>query len=111
MVRLAIASNPRFKAVATRASGMVEGLSSLKSHFSGHNLVILMGQDLVDSLPQWRDHSQIIKRFQIYGYQREGELNALSSDTIREYVKAGKSLSSLTPNSVQSYIKTNHLYS
>ena|SRR3990167_1174668 len=111
MLRFALANQPKFKLVASRAATMVEGLAKLSKFYRDYQFVLLMGQDLVESLPSWKDHKKIINKYQIYGYRR-GRSNGqdISSDLIRQRVENYKGIGGLVPPAVARYIKENRLY-
>lgn len=111
MVRLGIGDNPQLKLVVSQSSSMVEGIEKLQLHYPQDQFVLLMGQDLVDSLPQWRDGPKLSAHYQIYGYRRQqGQHANISSELIRSKAAGNEALTELVPGAVADYISAKKLY-
>ncbi len=111
MLRLALEGSLKFKVVVSSAPTMVAGLENLKQHYKDADFVLLMGQDLVESLPAWQDHAKIIKKYHIFGYQRSKNVHDdVSSELVRSEIAVGEPIDNLVPAGVLSYIKSRHLY-
>jgi nicotinate-nucleotide adenylyltransferase len=105
---------------------IVSTLLTLRSQDPRHQYVLLMGQDLVDSLPKWPDFIEVMAAAEIYCYPRIGgkavgfthrsvkPLNIqpinISSGLIRERLAETKAINGMTPLPVIKYIKDNKLY-
>ncbi len=127
MADLAVRDHRRVHVWETQQSPphIVSSLLELRSQEPRHSYVLIMGQDLVDSLPQWADYKEIMATAEILCYPRGGTSASfkhskihvlptkpitISSGLIRERLAEGKQISQLTPLSVVRYIKENKLY-
>jgi nicotinate-nucleotide adenylyltransferase len=140
MVRLAISSNPYFKLSTIEAdrpgpSYSVDTLEELRRLDSRARFLFILGEDLLQELPQWRSPSRLIELCQLLVITRSGypppDLNSLedaipgisgciifleipqidiSSTQIRQRVARGLSIKYLVPESVEDYIHRIRLY-
>jgi nicotinate-nucleotide adenylyltransferase len=53
----------------------IDTLVRLEEKFPKHAFTILMGGDNLQSLPKWKNYSQILKNYPIYVYNRPGSEN------------------------------------
>ena len=111
MLRLALEGRGGFKMVVSRAPTMVAGLENLNQHYKDSEFVLLMGQDIVESLPSWRDHDKIINKYQVFSYNRLRNNQAdVSSENVRAKIAKLEAVDKFVPVGVLSYIKNHHLY-
>lgn len=128
MVELAIKPHPRIHVWETQQDRphIVSTLMALRSQDPRHQYLLLMGQDLIDSLPQWPDFIEIMATAQILAYPRNGgpavgfthrnikQLDIkpvnISSGLVRERMAKNQAINGLTPLPVIKYIKENKLY-
>jgi nicotinate-nucleotide adenylyltransferase len=119
-----IASNVEFK--LSRPSFTADTLIHLRKKYPQHNFSIIMGSDSFQALPQWKNFQSIIDNHRIFIYRRKGfEVNAkikadikildgdileLSSTSIRELIRTGKSIRYLVPDKAREEIEKNHYY-
>ncbi len=105
---------------------IITTLLTLRAQEPHHQFVLLMGQDLVDSLPHWPDFREIIATAEIYCYPRISDaassfqhrrihhLNTkhmnVSSGLIRDRLTRNLPIHPLLPHPVAQYIKQNKLY-
>ena len=86
---------------------------------------VIMGGDLADQLPRWKEWQTLLQRYPIYMYPREGvtstpypEITILegapelpfSSTDVRERLKRGESIDDMVPAAVAKYIAENGLW-
>lgn len=118
------ASNVEFK--LPRPSYTINTLTYLTEKYKEHQFVIIMGSDSFINLPNWKNSSIIINRYEIYIYQRHGfpvtnKINAviqiieapfleISSTHIRYLISSGKSIRYLVPDNVKDEIEAMHYY-
>lgn len=128
LVQLAIAGNTRLRALDVefrmpKPSYTVDTLDELRRQHPECHFVLLMGEDNVAGLPQWKQADRILAENNIYVYPRPGvgeglpaELHphvhvvpapvlGISATFIRECVRAGKSIRYLVPEAVEAKIK------
>ena len=134
MVRLAISDNPGFilsdiEFQLPLPSYTVQTLKKISRDEPETELIILMGQDSLDSIEKWKDYQFILENFAIYVYPRksgqrgktkkkqlkniqyfDAPLMDISATWIRENIKNNKSIKYLTPTVVIEYLKTHSLY-
>lgn len=75
-------------------------LETLKE-LQGHNLTLILGEDLTASFPYWEDYHEIIQLAQVYASPR---IDDISSGLIRDRLQAGESIADLVPRSVHDYL-------
>jgi nicotinate-nucleotide adenylyltransferase len=86
---------------------------------------VIMGGDLAEQLPRWKEWQTLLQRYPIYMYPREGvtstpypEITMLegapelpfSSTDVRERLKRGESIDDMVPAAVAKYIAENGLW-
>lgn len=87
---------------------------------------ILMGSDLINTLPQWREADKIMEGFDIYVYPRpnvemtfsterttflaDAPQHDYSSTEVREALQQGKNINKMVDSEVQDYIKEKKLW-
>jgi nicotinate-nucleotide adenylyltransferase len=86
---------------------------------------VIMGGDLAEQLPRWKEWQTLLQRYPIYMYPREGvtstpypEITMLegapelpfSSTDVRERLKRGESIDDMVPAAVVKYIAENGLW-
>ena len=86
---------------------------------------VVMGGDLAEQLPRWKEWQTLLQRYPIYMYPREGvtstpypEITMLegapelpfSSTDVRERLKKGESIDDMVPAAVAKYITDNGLW-
>jgi len=110
-----------------KPSYTIHTLTYLKEKFKQHQFSIIMGSDSYTNIKKWKNYELIILNYEIYIYERIGypienndnvQINLLeapiiqiSSSTIRENLKKGKSIRYLVPDSVNLQVKENKYYS
>ena len=129
MVRLAIEDNPYFKLDLTDVSrGGVsytyETIKLLKEQMPNDDLYFIIGADMVNDLPNWKNIDELVKLVTFVGVVRPGvEINTtfpilwvnapmleLSSTDIRKRVKHGKTIKYIVPDKVAEYIYDKGLF-
>ncbi|QDU62767.1 Nicotinate-nucleotide adenylyltransferase [Planctomycetes bacterium Pan216] len=143
LVQLAVAGNPNFEVsdIEMKRGGpsyTADTLEALTEDFPKHELVLILGADMVMNLPTWHRPEQIVRLARIAAARRpdttridfsslEGlfspdqldwtasnliEMPAIgiSSTEIRERCAAGRSIRYLVPAPVDSYIRAHELY-
>lgn len=111
-----------------KPSYTVNTLRHLKENYgSDMEFSILMGSDLINQLPRWRDAEEIIDGFDIYVYPRPGypmEFStprttfledapqcSFSSTEVREALERGESVEAMVGEDVARYIRSKALWS
>ena len=132
MVKLAIQGISYFqvKALEFERSGpsyTIETVRELNRTYPRYNFSFIIGGDMVDYLPQWKNIEELIDLIQFIGVQRPGYQQDespfstfvqkveipqmdISSTMIREKVQNVKSIRFLVPDRVRNYIEENSLY-
>ena len=98
----------------------------LAEKYPEHQFALIMGSDSFQNLDKWKNYEAIINNYSIYVYKREGYdirkafgivpliLNApiiqISASQIREYIRSGKSIRYLVPESVREEIESRKFY-
>lgn len=129
MLTLALADNPRF-AIETcelRRQGKSYSIDTMKYLQAQHpdtDYYFIIGGDMVEYLPKWKDIDELIKIVRFVGVNRPHfaatspypilfvdvpQLD-ISSTLIRDKIKAGQSLRYLVPEPVRYYIEEKGLY-
>lgn len=99
----------------------LQTLRHLKTHYPDTEIVLLIGSDLVDELPRWRDSEILQREFPIYVIPRIGctqgvsapcdvDSPLFSSSHVRALLAEGKDVSPLIPARVLGYIREYELY-
>ncbi len=139
MLRLAIEGNPAFEVSMLEVerpgpSYTAETLTELEGEEGGVELFLVVGEDSLADLPNWREPERILQLATIAVAAREGEARAagtaerglpglpervvwlkmplieISATAIRERVRQGLSIRYLVPDAVERYIQENGLY-
>lgn len=132
MVRLAVADNERLKAIdvefeLSKPSFTIHTLHHLKEVHPGRQFTLIMGSDNLAELHKWKGFEEIINKFELFVYHREGFDNQvlkardnvrvfdapvlnISATFIREVLGAAKSIRYLVPPVVEEYILNKRLY-
>ncbi len=132
MVNLAVEHN--YKLMASniefhlpQPSYTINTLTYLKEKHPEHEYVLIMGSDILPSLHKWKNVDQILENHSIYVYVRnhvnavppdlKGDIRLfnmpqldLSSTIIRQYIKEGRSVRYLVPESVFTYLQEMRFY-
>jgi nicotinate-nucleotide adenylyltransferase len=140
MVRLAIGDEPAYQLSTVEIdrngpSYMVETLKELKKQFPDRELVLIIGQDALVDLPNWKDAQRILNLALLAVAPREGrqlpkddswrampnigrrtewlemEPVAVSSTSIRARVHRGSPVRGMAPAAVEEYFRKHRLYS
>jgi nicotinate-nucleotide adenylyltransferase len=82
LVNLALDDHPRLRPSTIefdlpQPSYTINTLARLREKFSEHRFSLIMGQDNLSTLHKWKNHEELIKRYQVYVYPR---LNAGESE-------------------------------
>lgn len=112
--------------VLPRPSYTIDTLRALEQERGDDmELSVVMGGDLVEQLPRWKEWETLLQRYPIYMYPREGvtstpypEITMLegapelpfSSTDVRERLKKGESIDDMVPAAVAKYIADNGLW-
>ncbi len=134
MVSLAVDNFPKLKVCdeefnLPKPSYTINTLKLLKNKFPNYKFILLLGQDNIAHLNEWRDYKDILKHHSIYVYPRaEADMvpqeimdnqniqffNApkmeISSTEVRKIAKKGKIKSKHVPEKIKNYIKKSGLY-
>lgn len=104
-----------------RPSYTIDTLRFLKAEFPDTRFALLMGGDLVGTLPEWKEGGAILSEYDIYVYPRPGQNPEIpqgrvtildgapsfdiSSTEIRKMAAEGKNIDALVPKGVGQYVK------
>lgn len=127
MVRRLCHGDARFDcdAIEVERGGLsftVETLRAYRTRFPGAALFLLIGEDVVESLPSWRESASVLELAELIVMTRGASDRGgpgrrvatrrvdVSSTEIRARVKAGRSLVGFVPDAVAEYIKERGLY-
>lgn len=127
LVQLAIAGNPRLRALdiefaMPKPSYTIDTLDELRRLHPATRFVLLMGEDNLPGLPRWKSSDRILAENEVYVYPRPGvdatAVNAhpgvrvvdaplldISATFIRDCVRAHKSIRYLVPDAVEATIQ------
>jgi nicotinate-nucleotide adenylyltransferase len=128
LVQLAIAGNPRLRALdiefaMPKPSYTIDTLDELRRLHPATGFVLLMGEDNLPGLPRWKQADRILAENAVYVYPRPGVdattvkeahpgvkmVNAplldISATFIRDCVRAHKSIRYLVPDAVEAKIR------
>lgn len=77
LVNLAINDHPHMRSSTVefdlpQPSYTIHTLAHLKEKFPEHRFSLILGQDNLQSFAKWKNHEEILKRFQLYVYPRPG---------------------------------------
>jgi nicotinate-nucleotide adenylyltransferase len=132
LVRIAVEDNPAFKVSdiefkMPQPSYTVKTLAYLSDKYPDKEFVLLMGTDNLKNLHKWKNYEHILKYYRIYVYPRRtsdiskiksypdvkmfnAPLIEISATSIRNDIKARKSVRYLLPEKVHEYILEMHFY-
>ncbi|WP_461226429.1 nicotinate-nucleotide adenylyltransferase [Lacticaseibacillus suihuaensis] len=129
MLRLAIAGNPMFDLELTeiRRGGVsytIDTMRALKKLHPDTDYFFIIGADMVNYLPKWRDIDALMKLVTFVGVRRRGYVPAtpypivwvdapvieISSTALRERIRTGGDIRYLVPDAVRTYIREKGLY-
>ena len=106
----------------------INTLDCLEKKYTKHKFSLIMGEDNLMSLSDWKDSDSIIERYPIYVYPRKlnsnivtpelkGKINniqapiiEISSSFIRASIKAGKNIRPFLTEAVWNYLDEMNLY-
>lgn len=126
MVKLAIGKFPKLRASdiefdMPKPSYSIDTLIKFSGQYPTHKFVLLIGSDNRERFPQWKNHGEIVKNYDILVYPRglaTGKASAelagaplfeANSTSIREKINRGEKPSEIT-DEVYTYITENKLY-
>jgi nicotinate-nucleotide adenylyltransferase len=131
LVQKAIEDDPRMRAVdiefsLPKPSYTVHTLAYLEEKYPNYEFHLIMGSDSFQNLGKWKNAEQIVSRYPIMIYKREGfevinRMNArievmqapllqISATHIRELVRNGKSVKYLVPAIVEEEIMSSGFF-
>ena len=134
MVKLAIEDNPDFiisdlELKREGKSYTIDTLSRLTKLYKGSEFFFLLGSDVVEELPTWKEPDKIFQKVKVVIALRPGfdrinpedrfvkkslliPINGLniSSTQVRERIRQGKSIRYLVPAGVEEFIQSKNLY-
>jgi nicotinate-nucleotide adenylyltransferase len=132
LVNLAIEDNPKFKASAIefklpKPSYTIDTLVHIKEKYPKNQFCLIMGEDNLDQLHNWKNGDIILRDYEIYCYKRKATTNFnfkgkeyikiidfpyldISATYIRSLIKDKKSARYLLPDKVYNYITDYNLY-
>ncbi|OIJ22101.1 nicotinic acid mononucleotide adenylyltransferase [Anaerobacillus alkalidiazotrophicus] len=131
MVERAIESNPSFRLMLVEferqgPSYTIDTIKELRSRYKDHSFYFIIGGDMIEYLPKWKDIDELLLMVTFVGVKRPGHpcksiysndvilLEApqleISSTEIRERLFNGRSVRYLLPDSVICYIKEQGIY-
>lgn len=111
-----------------RPSYTLDTLKALQAKFPDDEFILIIGADNWDAFDRWRDHEEILQRFRILVYPRQGydisipphlqhqveivdaPMIEVSSTSIRQEIKQQGNVSFYLPDEVYHYILRNQLY-
>lgn len=132
MVELALQDEPKLKASdyefhLPRPSYTWNTLQNLKADFPQHTFYIIIGGDNWIAFPQWRNHDDILREYNVIIYPREdSEIDAdklpanvtlvntpkinITSTMLRNMIGSGRKIKTFIDGRVDDYISENNLY-
>lgn len=120
------ASDIEFK--LPKPSYTVDTLTYLREKYPGNQFAIIMGSDSLQNLPKWKNYHWLLQHYPIYVYKRpehektpeypeakqirimDAPLLPISSTTIRQNIREGKSIRYLVPDAVREEIEKSGYY-
>jgi nicotinate-nucleotide adenylyltransferase len=124
------ASDIEFK--LSKPSYTIDTLTYLSEKHARHNFILIMGEDNLHTLPKWKNYTELLNRYPIYVYPREGKspipqevlkileigkitlVNAprieISSSFIRQSIRGNKNMTHFLPKKVWEYIDEMNFY-
>lgn len=133
MVHLAIGNNYQLRPCdielsMPQPSYTIDTLAYLKDKYPNRTFTLIMGEDNLPTLPKWKNADILLRDYKIYVYARPGiesgplkdhpnvtiykdiPLMDISSSHIRQYIKAGHSITYMTPPKVEKHLLYWNLY-
>lgn len=129
MVKLAVQGNPAFKISTIEVDRLGKSytfntMKAIRSEYPDAKFHFIIGADMVEYLPHWRNIELLMDLVDFVGVKRNGyqlqsefpvrgveiPLIEISSTMIRERLNNNVSVKYLVPDSVETYIKEKHLY-
>jgi nicotinate-nucleotide adenylyltransferase len=136
MLQLALAGNPGFRIedIELQKDGTsytIETVTGLQHSYPELSFLWILGSDMIQDLPNWREIEQLARRISFIGLERpdqpsdesrlpdfiRGRLTrasmppmGLSSTAIRSALRSGRSVRYMLPDPVIDYIQRNGLY-
>jgi nicotinate-nucleotide adenylyltransferase len=132
MMRLAVASEPRFKVSDVefsmpKPSYTIDTLEFLSQKHPERRFVLIIGSDNLEELHLWKNYQQILSKYQILVYPRKREFSnpyddepnvkitqapliEISSTQVRSLLKGKINVNALIPSGVQNHISKHRLY-
>lgn len=131
LVKQALGDDTRMKASdiefsLPKPSYTITTLAYLREKYTEHQFCIIMGSDSFQNIHKWKNHEVILRDYEIFIYRRPGfetvspasgtitvvnaPLLELSATQIRKYIKEGKSIRYLVPDSVREEIEKGGYY-
>ncbi|QED48711.1 nicotinate-nucleotide adenylyltransferase [Cytobacillus dafuensis] len=129
LLKLAISEHPNFKLelIELERSGpsfTYETMKMLKERHPDKQFYFIIGADMIEYLPKWRNIDQLVEIVQFIGVNRPSYSQKssypilyaevpnieISSSLIRSRLKEGKTIQYMVPESVRNYIKEKNYY-
>jgi len=132
LAELAIGDNPRIRTSNIEfnlplPSYTIDTLTYLQERHPDIQFSLIMGSDNMPSFHKWKNYEMILEHYEIFVYQRPGNISDLykdyeniqyldaplleiSSSFIRKLIKEGKSIRYLVAEKVYAYLKNNNMY-
>jgi nicotinate-nucleotide adenylyltransferase len=133
LVQLAVEGEKNLKASdiefkLPKPSYTVDTLAYLQEKYPGNQFAIIMGSDSLQNLPKWKNYQWLLQHYPIYVYKRpehekapgypeakhiqimDAPLLPISSTTIRQNIREGKSIRYLVPDAVREEIEKSGYY-
>jgi len=132
MLRLALAGEPQFEIDEQEInrgepSYTILTVRDYVNRFPEAKLYYLIGSDILEQLPRWREAESLARLTEFVVVLRPGDVVpclpppyrvraikgfpfAVSSSQVRDRIKTGRRIDWLTPPAVAEYIKNNRLY-
>jgi len=132
MTRIAAENNPGFTVsnvefALPKPSYTIDTLSHLSEKYPEHEFALIVGADNLEIFEQWKSHEQILEKYFLYVYPRNGcsggklvshphvkmteaPLMEISSTFIRESIKNKKDIRYMLTDTVHKYIEEMHFY-
>ncbi|MBI3141460.1 MAG: nicotinate-nucleotide adenylyltransferase [Bacteroidetes bacterium] len=124
MVRLAIGDHDKLQACDVEftlplPSFTVDTLAYMEEKWPAHQWVLIMGSDTVNTLPKWKNHEVLTRRYDVYAYPRAKvelayrfprlhqlptPIMEISASFIRQSLAQGKSVRYFVPDAVLAHI-------
>lgn len=129
MLKLAIGTNPYFSIDTIEwersgASYTIDTIKLLKERDVDSEIYFIIGADMIEYLPKWKQIDELIQLVRFIGVKRPGYSTetsfpvalvevpeiAVSSSWVRKKINDGKTIKYLVPDAVKLYIEENQLY-